>query len=122
MNLTDLLSLGNEELQKAIEYGISEAQYLGKEFIGITLSNGNGIILHVNPYEEKLQKILIMTMEEIKDKKLVGIFHYEGGNTYFIYEITDLSEIQNILNNQRILYVQVISDVLEDFLLEAMDR
>ncbi|WP_236748954.1 hypothetical protein [Acidianus manzaensis] len=120
--MLDLLSLGNTELEKALEYGMAEAEYLGKQFIGITLSNGNGLIFYVNPYEDEIQKIFLMSIEENKEKNLLGIFHYEGGNTYFIYEITDLSEIQSILNSQSILYVEVIKDVLEDFLLESVAR
>lgn len=122
MKISSLLSHEFPDFQKALEYGLAEAQYLGKEFIGLTLSSGKGIIIRINPYAEEVEKILLMSDTEDQSKKLFAIFRYEGGNTYFIYEITDLSELYNILRDEKVIYVEVIKDVLEDFLLEAMGR
>nr|WP_152941438.1 hypothetical protein [Acidianus ambivalens] len=109
-------------MKESLEYGISEAEYLGKEFIGITLSNGDGIILHVNPYSDEIIEAYLMTIKQNSEKRLIGVFKYEEGNTYFIYEITDLVDYINRLTNERVVYVEVIKNVLEDFLLNAVAR
>ncbi|MFP3163221.1 MAG: hypothetical protein RXQ75_05235 [Acidianus hospitalis] len=122
MKIKDIIDLPLPGLKESLEYGISEAEYLGKEFIGITLSNGDGIILHVNPYSDEIIEAYLMTIKQNSEKRLIGVFKYEGGNTYFIYEITDLVDYVNRLTNERVVYVEVIKDVLEDFLLNAVAR
>ncbi|WP_236752008.1 hypothetical protein [Acidianus sp. HS-5] len=121
MKIKDIIYLPLSGLKESLEYGISEAEYLGKEFIGLTLSNGDGIILRVNPYSCDIKGAYLMSAKRCDDKRLIGVFKYEGGNTYFIYEITDLvGYINNKLTNERVVYVEVIKDVLEDFLLNAV--
>jgi hypothetical protein len=122
VKIKDIIDLPLPGLKESLEYGISEAEYLGKEFIGITLSNGDGIILHVNPYSDEIIEAYLMTIKQNSEKRLIGVFKYEGDNTYFIYEITDLVDYINRLTNERVVYVEVIKDVLEDFLLNAVAR
>ncbi len=120
MKIKDIICLPLPGLKESLEYGVSEAEYLGKEFIGLTLANGDGIILRINPYSCDIKGAYLMSAKHCEGKRLIGVFKYEGGNTYFIYEITDLVDYINKLTNERVVYVEVIKDVLEDFLLNAV--
>ncbi|QIW24198.1 hypothetical protein EWF20_08610 [Sulfolobus sp. S-194] len=113
-----------EGFKEALFYGLSECEELGKEFIGITLDNGDGIILRVNPYEYEILYILLYSNKKYSnnDLRLIGIFKSEeNGNTYFIYQITNLRNFINMFGNDiKVIYVEVIRDALEDFLYTAM--
>ncbi|MEM1626241.1 MAG: hypothetical protein QXV69_03015 [Sulfolobaceae archaeon] len=118
MNVRDLINLRIKGFKEALIYGITEAEALGKQFIGITLSNQDGIILHLNPFSEEVYGIYYFTKNEIQ-KEMIGIFDF-GGNTYKIYKI-DL-DFLNGLDSIVVESVEVIKGVLEDFLSEAMAK
>jgi len=118
IRLKELLELRIRGFKEALLFGVTEAEFLGKEFVGITLSNGDGVIIHLNPYTDEIYSIYYFTEKEFQGNML-GIFAY-GGNTYKLYEI-DL-EFLNKLNNIEVVSVEVIKGVLEDFLTEAMAK
>ncbi|MCY0849588.1 hypothetical protein [Sulfuracidifex metallicus] len=108
--------------RESVFLGVAEAQELGKEFLGITLSNGDGIILKVNPYEDILLSMFLMTKEKRENLKFIALFKNTEDTTYFIYEINNYEEFLNsLLTNISIVYVEVISGDLEDFLHRAED-
>jgi len=109
-------------LEEALKYGFSEAEFLGKNFIGITLDNGDGLILYINPYLNKIYKILLMSKTKY-DLKIIGSFSSFDNNKYFIYEVNNPMQLINVLGSSiKVIYVEVIKDVLEDFLHQTMDR
>ncbi len=109
-------------LREAIEYGISEAEVLGKDLLGLTLDNGDGLILYINPYNANIYQLFVISKTK-HNLRLMGNFTRFDGNTFFIYEIDNPSELINTFGtNVRVEYVEVIKDVLEDFLHQAMDR
>ncbi|EZQ06791.1 MULTISPECIES: hypothetical protein [Acidianus] len=124
MDVNVLLDSEIPGIREALEYGLAEAQFLGKEMIGLSFSNGDGIILYINPFSEQIHKLLFISFSQRNNGFLspLGIFKYEGGNTIFIYEITNLAELLKSEVNTRVESVEVIKGVLEDFLFEAMDR
>ncbi len=119
LKVRELLTLEWKNLDYALEYGIEEAKYLGKTLLGLTLSNGLGLVLYVDPFYEEVKSILLMSPSKMDIGRFLGIFKYEGGNTYFIYYILDISQLQN-LGQLEVVSVEVVKDVLEDFLLEAL--
>jgi hypothetical protein len=122
MKVKDLLSLPWKNMDRALEYGVEECKYLGKTLLGITLSNGTGFIIYFNPYTEEIYRLLIMSSEKKELGEFFGVFKYEGGNTFFIYTITNLTQIVNSFGEIEVDSVEVIKDVFEDFLLEALAR
>ncbi|WP_338601722.1 hypothetical protein V6M85_00655 [Sulfolobus tengchongensis] len=122
MNRSKLDNLHWLGLDEALNYGFSEAETLGKNFIGITLDNGDGLILYVNPYLNEIYRILLMSKSKY-NLTSIGVFSNFSGDKYFIYDVKDTSELINIFGqNVKVIYVEVIKDVLEDFLYQAMDR
>ncbi|BFH74342.1 hypothetical protein SJAV_22860 [Sulfurisphaera javensis] len=125
MRAEELLDIINwEGFREALFYGISECEELGKEFIGITLSTGDGLILRVNPYENEVLYIFLYSDRKypLDDLKVVGIFKpSDDSNTYFIYQITNLRNFLNKYGSDiKVIYVEVIKGALEDFLYSAM--
>ena len=125
MKVKDILEIIKwEGFEKALFYGIGECQELGKTFIGLTLSNGEGIIIKLDPYLDEILDLLLYTDKKYPDKylRLLGVFKQgETGNTYFIYQILNLRDfISRYGNNIKIIYVEVIKGDLEDFLYTAM--
>jgi len=125
MKAKDILEIIKwEGFEEALFYGIAECQELGKTFIGLTLSNGDGIILKVDPYFEEIIDVLLYTDKKCSDKDLrfIGMFKQgETGNTYFICQILNLRDfISRYGNDIKIIYVEVIKGELEDFLHTAM--
>jgi len=120
MKVKDLFSLPWKNMDRALEYGVEECRYLGKTLLGITLSNGLGFIIYFNPYSEEIYKMLIMSPEKKELGEFFGVFRYEGGNTFFIYTVTNLTQIVNSFGEIEVNSVEVIKDVFEDFLLEAL--
>lgn len=110
--------------KEALLYGISEAETLGKNFIGLSLSQGDGIIFYVNPYFEEVYDIFIFTKNRLDVGKFFGIFKYEkSGNAYNIYQVINLKDLLAIYGlDTEIIYVEVIQDALEDFLSEAVGK
>ncbi|QXJ29646.1 hypothetical protein J5U23_02519 [Saccharolobus shibatae B12] len=109
-------------LEEALQYGFSEAEALGKNFIGITLDNGDGLILYVNPFLNDVYKILLMSKSRY-NLPSIGVFSNFNGDKYFIYDVGDISELINILgSNLKVIYVEVIKNVLEDFLYQTVVR
>ncbi|MEM4085558.1 MAG: hypothetical protein QXR34_04210 [Saccharolobus sp.] len=121
MDISTLInSLPWEGLKEALYYGFSEAEFLGKNFLGLTLSNGDGLIINLNPFTRDIYNLLLISKNKY-NLRSIGIFSNFDGNTYFIYEINNPSELINIVNgNIRVVYVEVIKDALEDFLYQAM--
>jgi hypothetical protein len=121
--IEELFSSKIKGLREALLYGISEAQYLGKKFIGITLSNGDGLIIYLDPYQEAVKNLLYITNKNLYIGKFIGVFRYYEGNTYKIYQI-NLEELNEITSSKElwVVSVEVIKDVLEDFLVEAVDQ
>lgn len=51
----------------------------------------------------------------------IGVFSNFNGDKYFIYDVGDISELINILgSNLKVIYVEVIKNVLEDFLYQTV--
>lgn len=125
MRIKELLELvpwrGFEE---GLFLGLSEAEELGKEFLGFTLSNGHGLVLHVNPYEGEVKGVYLVLPEKIEANYLnyCCVFNTRFGNTIFIYEIINLSEYINSVRSESVIYVEVIKGELEDFLHTALVR
>ncbi|MCI2414890.1 MAG: hypothetical protein MPF33_06565 [Candidatus Aramenus sp.] len=119
MKVKELLTFGWRNLDLALEYGVEEASYLGKTLLGLTLSNGLGLVLYLDPFSEEVRSLLLMSPEKLEIGRFLGVFKYEGGNTYFIYDIIDISQLQS-LGQLEVVSVEVVRDVLEDFLLEAL--
>jgi len=125
MKVKDILEMIKwEGFEEALFYGISECQELGKTFIGITLSNGEGIIIKVDPYVDEITDILLYTDKKYSNEELrpLGVFKQgETSNTYFIYQILNLRNFINRYDNDiKVVYVEVIKGDLEDFLYTAM--
>lgn len=109
-------------LRESLFLGIAEAQELGKEFIGVTLSDGKGLIFKVNPFEETISSFLLMSAENA-DLPRIGVFKNKEDITYFIYEINNYVDFCNALSNSvSAVYVEVIGGDLEDFLYRAEGR
>ncbi len=109
-------------LRESLFLGVSEAQELGKQFIGITLSNGDGIILKVNPYEEDISSIFLMSTEKRDNLNFIALFKNKEDITYFIYEIVNYDDFfRSMFNTVSVVYVEVISGDLEDFLYRTAD-
>ena len=106
--------------EEALFLGLSEAEELGKCFIGFTLSNGQGFLLHVDPYEGEVRGIYLVTEEKVEASYLRFCCVFESGNTIFIYEIVNLAEYINTVRSESIIYVEVIRGELEDFLRTAL--
>lgn len=125
MKVDEIIEVINwEGFKEAIFYGMSECEELGKEFIGVTLNNGDGIILRVNPFENEILYILLYSTRKYDNENLrfIGVFKLEeSSNTYFIYQITNLRNFINKYgSNIKVIYVEVIKGALEDFLYTAM--
>lgn len=127
MKVKEFLDIINMNgLKEALFYGMSECEELGKEFIGITLNNGDGLIIRINPYEEEILDALLYSDKKysIEDLRILGLFKQgESGNTFFIYQILNLRNFINKYGNDiKVVYVEVIKGDLEDFLYTAMAR
>ncbi|AHC51595.1 hypothetical protein SUSAZ_06340 [Sulfolobus acidocaldarius SUSAZ] len=125
MKLRELLSeVSIKGFKEALLLGLSEAEELGKDILGITLSNGYGIIFYVDPFNDEIIYTFLYIKNEIKDEnlKLCCLFN-TGDNTYFIYQILNFNEfIKKYCDGLEVIYVEVIKDDLEDFLHSTMDR
>ncbi|BCS94262.1 hypothetical protein L3N51_01094 [Metallosphaera sp. J1] len=110
-----------EGIMDALNLGISEATYLGAEFIGLTLDNGIGLILRVSP-DERIIKILVMSEKELPLPPL-GIFVRSDGKAYNIYIVDKPEKLNEVVGmDRKVIFVEVISGVLEDFLREALQQ
>lgn len=110
--------------REGLLYGLSEAESLGKNFIGLTLAQGDGLILYVNPYFDEVYDILVFTPNKLNKGEFFGIFKYEkSGKAYNLYKLINLKDLLELYGiDNEIVYVEVIQDVLEDFLSEVLGR
>ncbi|AWR99952.1 hypothetical protein [Metallosphaera hakonensis] len=109
-----------EGIMDALNLGISEATYLGAEFIGLTLDNGVGIILRLTP-EEEITSVLVMSSTELP-LKLLGIYVRTDQTPYYIY-LSQKEKLGDVLGDGRkVVFVEVISGALEDFLRQALQQ
>ena len=123
MRIKDFLEVAPwKGIEEALFLGLSEAEELGKYFLGFTLSNGHGIILFVDPYGAEIRGIYLALPEKSEAQYLRFCCLYKGriGNTIFIYEIVNLSEYINTVKSESIIYEEVIKGELEDFLYTAL--
>lgn len=110
-----------EGIMDAVNLGISEATYLGAEFVGLTLDNGVGLILRVSP-DENITKILVMSEGELP-LPLLGIFVRFDGKAYHVYVADKPEKLNEVIGvNRKVVFVEVISGALEDFLREALQQ
>lgn len=115
------MTVNAEGIRDALNLGISEALYLGAEFLGLTLDNGMGLILRLSP-EEEILNVMIMTRGELS-LPLLGVFIRSDGEQYYIYNIDDIKKLNSVISeNRKVMFVEVISGALEDFLREALQR
>lgn len=124
VKIKELLDIINwKGFEEAIFLGISECEELGKNFIGVTLSNGDGLVLSVDPYQEEVNSLFLYTNRKIEDKnlKLVGFFKpSNSGNTYYLYVIDNLKDFVKEYEKTEVVSVEVIQGELEDFLYSSM--
>ncbi|WP_149528453.1 hypothetical protein [Sulfuracidifex tepidarius] len=107
-------------LRESLFLGIAEAQELGKEFIGVTLSDGKGLIFKVNPFDETVYSLFLMSTDNIDGLPRIGVFKNKEDITYFIYEINNYGDFFKTLSESvSAVYVEVIGGDLEDFLYRA---
>lgn len=129
MNIKEFLNFNLKGLKESLLLGLSEAEELGKSFIGLTLSNGEGLIFYVNPYLDEVFGVFLYTQAKYQEPFLKACCIYksevnqksDNGNTYFIYEITNFNDFVVKMGTQlSVIYVEVIQGDLEDFLLTAL--
>ncbi|MEM0113768.1 MAG: hypothetical protein QW253_04165, partial [Metallosphaera sp.] len=54
---------------------------------------------------------------------LLGVFIRSDGEQYYIYNIDDIKKLNSVISeNRKVMFVEVISGALEDFLREALQR
>lgn len=121
LSLNDVLKLEIRGLRDSLNLGLSEASFLGAEFLGLTLDNGVGLVMRVTPSEE-IREVLLVSRSELPGE-LFGVFVRHDGEKLLIYKIDRIEELKRLLGGERrVVYVEVIRGELEDFLLEALDR
>jgi hypothetical protein len=131
VNVKEFLNFSLKGLKESLLLGLSEAEELGKSFIGLTLSNGDGLIFYVNPYLDEIYGVFLYTQINYQEPFLKACCVYKNevdqksesnnGNTYFIYEITNFNDFVVKMGTQlSVIYVEVIQGDLEDFLLTAL--